>query len=124
MAFLGEEDSAVLAAVEDASRRLRRCRKRHPSTASARSALAGASSGRGMAAVSIEQRDCLLVHAASARARRYPGSNGAWWASMAQATASRRSATPRRVRPIDLNGWIRSHAARSLSDADFVSSDR
>ena len=50
------DSSAVLDAVQDASRRLRRCRKRHPGQRSARGALLVAGRDEGMAAT-VEQRD-------------------------------------------------------------------
>src|SRR5579863_8668010 len=95
---LADDNSAVLGAVEDASRRLRRCRKRHPRPRLRAALWQAPSRDGGMAAVPVEQRDGLCAHAA-ARLVAYSGSNRVWRVSMAQATASWRSATLRRARP-------------------------
>src|SRR5215472_14733581 len=98
MTSLADERSAVLDAVEDASRRLRRCRKRHPRPRLCAALWQAPGRDGGMVAVAVEQRDGLLAYAA-VRLLGCSGSNGGCWASMAQATASRRSATLRRARP-------------------------
>ena len=56
MSSLADEHSAVLAAVQDASRRLRRCRKRHPGQRLRAALCPSAGRDEGMA-VAVEQRD-------------------------------------------------------------------
>jgi hypothetical protein len=94
---LANEHSAVLGAVEDASRRFggaasgildRACAPRSSRSRAGRKDGCGCGRTKGW----------LLVHAA-ARLPAYWGSNRAWRVSMAQATASSRSATLRRARP-------------------------
>ena len=97
IASLVDQHSAVLGAVEDASRRVRRCRKRHPRPRLRAALWRAPGRDEGMA-VSIEQRDGSGAQAAICLAACW-GLNRVRQVSMAQATPSSRSATLRKARP-------------------------
>src|SRR3954468_6663769 len=71
MSSLAAEGSAVLAAVQDASRRLRRCRKRHPGPRLRAALCPRAGRDEGMPAV--EQRDGTIRPAAADSVRLIAG---------------------------------------------------